>query len=256
MNYMTSLRAEFLKVKRTSLIYFTILASVFVPVVMLLENLDGTPIGNPGWADPFQTYYAQGWMFIAILILPMFIVLISTLLLQIEHRNYTWKQVVASPQQFHTLLISKFLVLQAFIIIMLLVYNVLMLAAALPIDLLYPDFNIFSYLDSWDSLLLVNVRTYFAALGISGLQFWLALRFRNFIVSLGLGMLLCIVGPLLVFEFKIESILVNFPFALSILVNIKKYTAISVRIQWLSVGYMVAFLAIAFVEFNRKKVKS
>src|SRR5436190_23525699 len=117
MNYVPSLRAEFLKVKRTSLIYFTLLAAAFVPVVMLLENLDGTPSEDLNRAEPFQSYYAEGWMFIAFLILPMFIVLISTLLLQIEHRNNTWKQVLASPQQFHTILVSKFIVLQAFIIL-------------------------------------------------------------------------------------------------------------------------------------------
>ncbi|NOT73548.1 MAG: ABC transporter permease subunit [Cyclobacteriaceae bacterium] len=256
MNLLITLRAEFLKIKRTSLIYFTILASAFVPVVMLLENLDGTPNGNLERIDPFRTYYAEGWMFIAFLILPMFIVLMSTLLLQIEHRNNTWKQVMASPQQVHTLLASKFLVLQAFIIMMLIMHNVLMLIAAVPINIMYPDFKIFDYLNSWDMILSVNARTYFAALGISGLQFWLALRYRNFIISLGIGIILCTVGPLLVFEFNTESILTRFPFALSILVNIKKFKTISVGIQWLSVGYMIAFLTIAFMEFKGKRVRS
>jgi hypothetical protein len=255
MKFIISLRSEFLKVKRTSLIYLTILAAAFVPIVMLLENLDGTPNGDLVRVDPFKAYYAEGWMFIAFLILPIFIVLISTLLLQIEHRNNTWKQVLASPQQYHTILLSKFIVLQTFIILMLITHNVLMVAAALPIEFMYPDFRIFTYLNSWDTLLLVNARTYFAALGISGLQFWLALRYRNFIASLGIGILLCIMSPLLVFELDVESLLDKFPFALSILVNIKKFNANSAGMQWLSVGYMVVFLAIAFVEFSWKKVK-
>jgi len=256
MNFHISLRAEFLKVKRTSLIYFTFLAAVFVPVVMLLEDLDGTPNGDLKRIDPFQTFYAEGWMFIAFLILPMFIVLISTLLLQIEHRNNTWKQVLASPQQFYTILVSKFIVLQTFILLMLILHNVLMLTVAVFIHLMYPDFQILTYLNSWETLLLVNARTYFAALGMSSLQFWLALRYRNFITSLGIGVVLCIMGPLLVFEFNVESVLNKLPFALSILVNIKKFRASSVGMQWLSVLYMIAFLAVALVEFNRKKVKS
>jgi len=256
MNYLISLRAEFLKIKRTSLFYFTLLAAAFVPVVMLLENLDGTPSENLERADPFWSFYSEGWMYIAFLILPMFIVLTSTLLLQIEHRNNTWKQVLASPQQFLSILSAKFIVLQAFIILMLIAHNVLMLAVAVPIDFMNPDFKIISNLNGWEKLLLVNARTYFAALGISGLQFWLALRFRNFIPPLGIGLVLCIMSPLLVFELDIESVLDKFPFALSILVNIPKFKDFSIGMQWLSVGYMVGFLAIAFVEFSRKKVKS
>jgi hypothetical protein len=256
MSFPISLRAEFLKIKRTSLNYFTVLAAAFVPVIMLLENLDGPPNGDLKQVDPFQTYYAEGWMFIAFLILPMFIVLISTLLLQIEHKNNAWKQVLASPQQFHAILVAKFIVLQTCIILMLVLHNVLVLAAAIPIHLIYPDYKIFNYLNSWDTLLLVNARTYIAALGMSAFQFWLALRYRNFIASLGIGILLCIMSPLLVFEFNVESVLTKFPFALSILVNIKRFKASSVGMQWLSVGYMLAFLAIAFIEFNRKKVKA
>ncbi len=256
MNFIISLRAEFLKTKRTSLIYFTLLAAVFVPVIMLLDNLDGTPSENMKKTDPFWAFYSEGWMYIAFLILPMFIVLTSTLLLQIEHRNNTWKQVLASPQLFTSILVAKFLVLQVFIILMLFAHNLLMLAAAVPIDFFNPDLRILSNLNDWEKVLLVNARTYFAALGVSGLQFWLALRFRNFIPSLGIGIVLCIMSPLLVFEFNLESILDKFPFALSILVNVPRFKAISVGIQWLSVGYMVAFLAIALAEFNWKKVKS
>lgn len=254
MNFQTTLRAEFLKTKRTSLTYFTLLAAVFVPTIMLLDNLDGTPSKNLK-ADPFWAFYSEGWMYIAFLILPMFIVLISTLLLQIEHKNNAWKQVLASPQQFYTLLVSKFIILQAFIIGMLLAHNLLMLASAVTIDFLNPDFHILNNLDL-EKLLLVNGRTYFAALGMSGFQFWLALRFRNFIAPLGCGLLLCIMSPLMAFEFNLESILDKFPFAFSVLVNIPKFKAVSVGIQWLSVGYMLAFLAIALLEFNWKKVKS
>lgn len=256
MNYLISLRAEFLKIKRTSLIYFTILAASFVPIIMLLDNLDGTISENMKREDPFWAYYSEGWMYIAFLILPMFIVLTSTLLLQIEHRNDTWKQVLASPQQFYTLLAAKFTVLQSFIILMLIAHNVLVLAAAVPIDFLNPDYRILNHLNNWEKLLMVNARTYCAVLGISGFQFWLALRFRNFIPSLGIGLILCIMGPLMVFEFDVAGILDKVPFALAILVNVPKFKAISVEMQWLSVGYLVAFLAIAFVEFDRKKVKS
>jgi hypothetical protein len=255
MNYVISLRAEFLKIKRTSPIYFTILAASLVSIVMVLDNLGGAN-RNVKQVDWFQSYYAEGWMYIAFLILPMFIVLTCTLITQIEHKNNTWKQVLASPQHLYTILICKFIVLQTFIVAMLILHNVFMLAAALAIDVMYPDSGILSYLEKWDTLMLVNARTYIAALGISGLQFWLALRFRNFIVSLGIGVLLCFLGPLLIFEFDVESILGKLPFALSILVNIKKYSASSVFMQWLSVAYMLSFVAIAILEFNRKKVRA
>lgn len=255
MNYLSTLRGEIIKIKRTSLLYFTFLAAAFTPAIMLLDNIDGTPDKDFGLVDPYKAFYLGTFPFIAFILLPLFIVLITTLLIQIEYKSNTWKQVLASPQYLHSVLLSKFIVVQGLTILMLLIFNVFMIGVAAAIDYNYPQFSILNYLKSFDRLWYLNARTYVATFGMSALQFWLALRFRNFIAPLGIGLVCCVMSPILLLELKWENVMDKFPHALSIVVGVKQFEKIHVWAQWISVMYMVIFLVLAYLDFNRKTMK-
>ena len=255
MSFITTLRGEFIKVKRTSLIYFTLLAAAFTPAVMLMDNVDGTPDTDFGKVDPYRSFYLEAFPFIGFMILPLFIVLITTLLMQIEYRNNAWKQVLSTPQQLYSILLSKFMVVQGLTIVMLVTFNLFMVGVAAIIDLNYPEFKIMNFIESWPRLCNLNARTYIASLGLSGLQFWFALRFRNFIAPLGIGLALWVISPLLLLELKWEGVMEKFPYAMSIVVGLKRFESIHVWTQWLSVIYMMVFMAVAYLDFGRRKLK-
>lgn len=255
MNFMTTLQGELIKIKRSSLPYFTFLAAAFTPVVMLFDNLDGTPSEDLRKEGPLFGFYVEGFQFIAIMFLPLFIVLVSTLLLQIEHKNNTWKQVLASPQPLYNLLLSKFLVVQGLVILMLVVFNLFMIVVAACIDLAYPDYKLLSYLDNFSDVFIPNAKIYIASLGMNAIQFWLALRFRNFVVPLAIGLMLWLICPIALFEMNWVDTMSKFPYALSIIVVVKNLKPMHLWVQWLSLGYMMIFLVIAYLDFDRKKMK-
>ncbi len=72
-------------------------------------------------------------------ILPLFIILISILLLQTEYRDKTWKQMFSSPQKLINVFLAKFIILHVLILLFLLSYNLYLVITGVGIELLHPE---------------------------------------------------------------------------------------------------------------------
>src|SRR5687768_13729368 len=109
MSFAISLRSETLKTKRSASFWLSILAAGFMPGILFLALFF-----NPGEAvkelhdQPWKTFFRWGWQPMVVMIFPMFVILICTLIPQIEYKNNAWKQVFASPQSLANIYFSKF----------------------------------------------------------------------------------------------------------------------------------------------------
>jgi lantibiotic transport system permease protein len=107
MNLVISLRSEIFKTKRTAVFYFTLISAAIVPVIFLLnvlgDDLDSTK------KDPLNMIFKLLSDMNGVAFFPWFVILICTLLPQIEYRNNTWKQVFTSPQPKLNVLTAKFI---------------------------------------------------------------------------------------------------------------------------------------------------
>src|SRR6185503_16197607 len=121
MTFTSSLRSEFLKIKRTSVIYLMLVTAFIIPLVMVFDPGSADP-NSP--ADGTDYFYREGFMVFVFVFLPFFYILASTLMIQIEVRNHAWKQVLASPQRYFHILLAKFAVLQVLAIAFLAIFNV------------------------------------------------------------------------------------------------------------------------------------
>ena len=98
MNFLTSLRCEMLKTKRTASFYLTIVAAAFAPLMTLLDIMIGEGI-PPSERNTFlNRLFIDKFQMVGLLAFPIFLILICTLLPQTEYKNNTWKQVLTSPQ--------------------------------------------------------------------------------------------------------------------------------------------------------------
>lgn len=247
MTFTASLRSELLKTKRTSLLYLVLITALIIPFVMSFDLVSSENIATKNaWAD----FYSEGLMVMVFAFLPLFFVLASTLLIQIEVRNNTWKQVLASPQLFFDILLSKFVVLQLLAVAFIVVSNVYFLLGASLVDLAMGT-NFISFVDQWPEILSLNGRAYVATLGISAVTFWLAVRSKNFVAPIGIGLLLWL-APVAALEFRWEHI-DKFVFALPFTVLAKKFQDEQLFHQLLSVAYGIVFFVIAYLEFLLKR---
>lgn len=244
MTFLASLRSEFLKTKRTSVFYLMLVAAFVIPFVLVFDYGAPDP-GNPvnGW----DNYYREGFMVFAFLFLPFFYILASTLQMQIEIRNQAWKQVLVSPQSFFHILVAKFTVIHILALFFTILFNAFMAIGCAFIDVIHGA-NFLTYLNRWPELLELNLMAYGSSIGISALSFWLALRFKNFIAPIAIGILLWLIGPTAALELKLPHF-DKYVFVLPFTIVAKKFEDTRLFYQLLSLGYGVLFFGIAYFEF-------
>lgn len=251
MNLLISLRSETLKLKRTLSLYLCMIAAAFGPLMSMLESLQMEP--NTKLHQPWTNHFLEGREPIAIALLPLYTVLICTLLMQIEYRDKTWKQVLSSPQTLFNIFIAKFISLQSLVFLFLFSYMFFQCITAFITESAQPTL----YDGSIDvmRILTMNAQIWVLVLGLSSIQFWLSLRFKNFIAPVGIGVAGWFLSPMMLFEFKTSAI-EYYPYAFTILAALPDYQKNLATYQGYSLITMLVFLTIAFIEFRTKKVRS
>ena len=252
MNLAIVLRSELLKARRTAALYLTGVVAALLPLVYLFDYATDDSDAGPLKADPWHLFFLEGWKGINFVIGTLFTILLCTLLAQIEFRNNTWKQVLASPVPASGVFFSKFLSVQLLLAGFLVVYNTLMIGTGVALHFLSPALPFLDHPFHVQDWLAMNGKTYLAVLPISVVQFWLSLRFRNFIVPIGIGLGLWLAATMAVFEFH-GSGLHLFPYTYPILSMVPKFKDQLPLVQASSVVYTALFLLLAFADFNGRK---
>lgn len=254
MNLAITLRSELLKTKRTSAFYLTVFGALFVTSMELLEMLTTSDSVARLYPDPWQIYFKISLQIMIGMILPLYMILLCTLLAQIEYRNNTWKQVFGSPQSEVAVFISKFLNLQFLIASFLLLNVIFLFLGALILNSIDSKLDLFhKYLD-WQHLAAILAKTFVCSLAISSVQFWMSLRFRNFILPLAIGFVLWIAGVMMTFEYKTIS-KEWYPYSYLMMIAFPGFEDMHTILLRNAVILIFVFLVGGFLDFKRRKGK-
>jgi hypothetical protein len=244
---------ELLKTKRTAAFWITVVGAAFIPMVIFL-----TYISKPGvFVDRLKPnvwvqHINNTWEAASIFFLPMYIILVSSLTVQIEYRNNTWKQVYASPRSYADIYFSKFIVIHLLILGCFLMFNLFQLMSGYATALVNSRYGFFSTPVPWKVMLNDTSRLYVAILGITSIQYWLSLRVRNFIAPVGIGLALLITGLMV---FKWEKIY-YYPYAYTILTysrNNSGQEAVTGNYKLYSLAWFAIVLLLGFWDTVRRK---
>lgn len=246
-----SLQSEWLKKKRSLASWLVIVGSLFTPTILtLIQILRPEKLAAKFQAPDFwETYFKNSWESMNILLLPMGIILAISLITQLEYKNNAWKQLHATPQRFTTIFVAKF--------------AVILLMQAQPFAL----FNIGVYLSAIiPSLVLAGVPYppepfpfmhflresgyYFIdSLPIIAIQYLLALQFKNFLVSVGAGLILMVAG-LGMLSWKYAYV---YPYSYGVLYFLGRFPELNLHA--LALGWFVVILTVAYILYLMKREK-
>lgn len=192
--FVASVRSEWLKTRRSLTTWVVVGAACFVPAIVLLIRLT-RPASLPALyrtTDFWMRLWISLWESMSLMVLPLTIIVLVSLVTQIEYRNNTWKQLHASPQPLGRIFFAKLAVIVALVVELFVCFNVaIYLLAMLPAwirgDVDAPTAPIPVRYFLWR-----NVSFFLDALPVVVLQYLLALRFRSFVIPLGAGLALWI----------------------------------------------------------------
>jgi lantibiotic transport system permease protein len=252
MNLSISIRSELLKTKRTALWYFTLTIAIAVSTIFALTVSANDPSPK---MNPWTAIYTEEFKSLNLLVLPIFTILVCTLLPQIEFRSNTWKQVLASPQKLTQIYFSKFLLVQILLFLFLVIFLTSAAVCTLISGIFSPSLQIFQYSVDWHLLLQCTGRTYFSILALSVIQFILGLTIKSFIVPIAVGFILWLLGNVLLFEMH-SSLAHIFPYSFSAMTVFPKYNASFPGIEITSVGLSLLCLLGGYFLFAKRKINS
>lgn len=255
MKLLIALRSEILKTKRTAALYLTILCAAFGPLMSTLDLLMDEGISVQEGQGIFIKMFTDKFQMTAILMFPMFLILMCTQLAQIEYKNNTWKQLLASPQAKGNIFMAKFINIQLLVLVFLVTNQLLMFGGAVILHFAKPALNVLNQPLDVLAVLTMLANVCVTLLAVSAIQFWLGLRFKSFIVPVSIGITCWFLGSILALQTK-SPVAPYFPYSFQMYASFSQLKSQLAAVQWASLGYTVGFLIFGFVDFaKREKVK-
>jgi hypothetical protein len=188
MRFINSIQSEWIKTKRSAASWLCIIGGFFIPTIYTFallykgSTLDQNPIG--AW----QAHFMQLWQIMSAFLLPMGVVMASSLITQLEFKNNTWKQLMTTPQSLTEIYFSKFTVILLMTMKFFLFFNIGIILSGI-IPSLIIDHQITQAPFPLVVFLKQNGLFFITVLPIIAIQYLLSLQFKNFMVPIGVGIL-------------------------------------------------------------------
>ena len=204
--------------------------------------------GEHPWHNFLLLYYEAT----AFMLLPLFAIIMAALICYIEHRYGMWKHLFIISVSRKQIYWSKLLFAYLFIAVAHLYFICTMMISAAVLGVFRPELGL---LDQEPDFLLLGklaVKTLFSVAGMLALQFWVSMRFRSFIVALGVGVIGFVICSLLL-EWPY---IVYLPYAYPLLYMKDVVSAPLITLpEMYSLGYFFIFGILGMLDFNRLQLK-
>jgi len=189
--------AEFYKLKSTPVIYLVGLCCAFVlSIVIVAHSMDVNSVALD--ADPWRRCFNAGLGIFSFFVMGPFIILLVTAMIYIEQRANAWKLLYTMPVSRGNIYFSKLLVMIFIIMFSLLLLVFCLVGVGYFLDTYLPELE-FNYYPPPVLEALQNIgHNLIASLGILGLQYFLCLWFRNFLIPLSIGIIGVVLGFILI----------------------------------------------------------
>ena len=191
-----ALSSEWLKRRRSLTTWLVIGSAAFVPSIILLSRfrrIDALPAIH---RDPrfWELLWRQAWESMALMILPLAVMLLVSLITQIEDRNNAWKQVHAAPVPLATIYVTKLLVILVLVALLIGLHILALCLSAWVPALVIPKVAHLAQPLPLLPFVGRGAEFFVDALPIVAIQYALALRFRTFLAPLAIGMAMWILS--------------------------------------------------------------
>lgn len=263
-NFFNSCKAEVLKVRKTALIWVSVIGAILMAAMIFgvfqMRYLDFV---NAIGRNPWEDYLNYSLPVIEVFLIP-YIVLVCSSLAYYEHHNQSWKLLHTLPFSKRNFYFSKLLMALSLILLTYLLFALLTFISGNILDIFYPQFEFAHYPPNWHRIMQVILRSFLSAMGIIGLHHWISIRWKNYLVPVGIGLAGYIVAIVISGQFNLARF---FPYSgpvyLGRILGGRNPTAMGVEyyggltdIEWMSVSLFLLFSLAGSLEMQWKQIKA
>jgi hypothetical protein len=256
--FFNSFQSEWLKTKRSLAFWMVVVGGFFTPAVIIVARLVRYSRLPEIYSDDnfWALLWKNSWETMAIFFLPLGAILSTSLIAQIEYKNNTWKQLHALPLSYTTIFFSKLAVILVLMLQFFVLFNLgIYFSAVVPYLLVsgtpYPQQAM-----PYRFFLNENILYFVDTLPIVALQYLLSLRYKNFLVPVGLGFLFW-VGALASLSWQFGYIIPYTYPMFNYLKDVERSRAVTpeVNIHLLALGYFAVITTVSYVIYLTRREK-
>ncbi len=182
-------RTELIKSKNTFAVWLVGLGAAFVPFLFFLIYLNRWEKFIPKTGEnPWIVFFNNCLSTASFILIPFFIVLLSSLIVNIEHKSNAWKHLLTLPVSKSALYLNKLGVIIGLTLMCYGFFVIFTLLAASLLGLFKPKLGFLSHVPDVAQFLKIILQSFVSTLGVLAIHYWLSLRLKNIFVSLGIGL--------------------------------------------------------------------
>ena len=251
-----SFQSEWIKKRRSLASWIVLVGGFFTSIIIIVarliqpKGLETLYLSEQFW----QTHWKSSWESMAIFLLPLGVILATSLITQLEFKNNTWKQLHTLPLNFTTIFFSKLAVIVVMLLQFFLLFNIGIFLSAIVPCLLIPKIPFPQAPIPYLEFLRENALYLICCLPILAIQYLISLRFKNFLVPVGTGFIFW-VGALSALSWKFGYLI---PYTYTMYHYLKEGTKVAnpaANIYYIATLYFVIITAVNYVLFITKKEK-
>ena len=257
-SFVHSFQSEWMKKKRSLASWLVIAGGFFTPGIIIVARLVHYNKLSVIYSDPefWLKLWRNSWESMAIFLLPVGVIMATSLITQLEYKNNAWKQLHTLPLSLTTIFFSKLLVIVVMMIQFFILFNIGIYLSAIVPYLLVPGVSFPAASIPFAFFAKENALFFIDCLPIIALQYLMSLKFKNFLVPMGAGFLLWIMalGSLVWrYGYTIPYTYVMFNYLKG--ESVSKTAKPAMDIHLLAIGYFVVITIVSYVLYISKKEK-
>jgi hypothetical protein len=255
MQFIHSFQAEWLKKKGSLAYWLVIIGGFFTAMIIIVARLIKPASLKVLTTQPnyWKTHWQSSWEAMAIMLLPLGVILASSLVTQLEFKNNAWKQVHTSPQYFTTIFFAKLAVIIVMMLQFFAFFNIGFYMSGIIPPLLLPGITFPGGEIPVLFFLKQNAFYLLDCLPIIALQYLISLLFKNFLVPVGTG-LLCWIGALAALRWDF-AYLVPYSYTSLYFLKTEGKLKMSTGFHLWALGYFLLFIIAGYCLYAFKKEK-
>lgn len=197
-SFINSFQSEWLKKQHTASSWMIIICAFFMPLFVLIIRLISPDLASQDTSNKhfWGMMGYRNWVAMGMFLLPLTLILATSLISSIEYKNNTWKQIHTTPQRFSIIFFSKLSVIIVMVLQLFILFNVGIYFSSIIPSLIYKSVPFPAEKFPFMFYLRTNIYFFIDCLPVLAFQYLLSLRFKNYLVSVGIGFALLVVSLL------------------------------------------------------------
>ncbi len=259
-----SIHAELLKLKRTPILWISLIGGLFTTVMVFIIFLAKYEALSDPEYNSWIVYYHFGYVMITMLLAIPYVILLNGSLFHYEHVSSSWKYLYSLPVTKQNIYLSKLLISIALLVLTHLLFVCSVIISGYVLEIFRPSYQFIERVPPIGMYVKTSGHSILSLLGIVAIQFWLSLRWKNFIIPIAIGMSGFIIALFLLFVKRMD-LAAYWPYAYPGLIGFEygpdgdptglTYWGGITNVEWISLGCLVFFGFVGYWEEAKSNVK-